>query len=154
MTLLEAKEAAMKESRAQKGKMFFVTVNPEDGECDFTGYAKTKELVAHAYKNGSEVAVPLGMNEISEPAKGEANEPTKNKQSKTMATKAAPKKAAKKAAKKEPKEKKPRKWNPEPQFGFSAEAWKKLIAIGAKEGGLSFVQLMRKAVAAQYKVGE
>ena len=141
MTLFEAKDAARKESRTQKGKLFYVTVEgpgPNEGECDLTANPKNK-MVLHCYKNGSEIAVDPKLNQ--------ADPQTIN----TMAT--AKKSAKKEKAKKEPKEKKPRKWNPEPQFGFSAEAWKKLVAIGQKEN-LSFVQLMRKTVAEKYKTGE
>lgn len=55
MTLLEAKDAARQESRAQKGKTYFVVVDAE-GEADLSSKAKKDATVA-AYKNGSEIAL-------------------------------------------------------------------------------------------------
>lgn len=150
MTLLEAKDAAKKESRATKGKVFFVTVS-KDGECDLTSNKKTKELVAHAYNNGSEIAVPSEMNNVSEPAaKGTADSGPNNPNSKNMA-KAAAKKAAKKTAKsKEPKEKKVRGWPDKPYFGFKEDEWKKVVKAG-KDAGLGMSAFVRKAVFATHK---
>lgn len=53
MTLQEAKDAAAKESRVQKGKTFFVVVDA-DGEADLSSKAKKDATVA-AYKGGNEI---------------------------------------------------------------------------------------------------
>lgn len=136
--LVEARVEAAARSR-KEGRTVFIDVDDE-GDCHLS--FKESKMTISAYRNGSEVA----LSNHSEP---------ETKTNKSMAKQAAKKEAPTKkaAAPKKEKEKTPRKWNPEPQFGFSEEAWKKLRAIGEKEG-MSFVQLMRKTVAEKYKISE
>lgn len=96
MTLLEAKDAARQESRAQKGKTYFVVVDAA-GECDLSSKPRRDATVA-AYKNGNEIALlPEHYNKVKEApepkasktktAKASADEPAVNNT--TMAAKKA-----------------------------------------------------------------
>ncbi len=59
MVLTEAKIAAQKESKAQKGKLFLVTVNDKDGEVDYGTVNKSGHTIHNQFLNGKEVKMDL-----------------------------------------------------------------------------------------------
>lgn len=124
MTLLEAKDAAKKESKAQKNKVFFVVVD-EEGEADISSKPKKDATVA-AYKNGGEVAIDTGTETTPKvpTAKTVADE--------TVTTKVSMKKQTKsnKAKKATPKGDKLTRGN---NMSLTKEQWAKVDAKLKKE---------------------
>jgi hypothetical protein len=88
MKLQEAKKAAVSESKAQPRKMVFVEVDAK-GDCDITTHFKADSCL-HAYKNGSEVALPVAPTVSKKGIKNNSNTEEMATTKSTPAKKTAP----------------------------------------------------------------